>query len=164
MELNIDLPMSGEPQGYFTRTGVPIACPVRLRIPGQPFLLLENARVRVNAQKDLFRTAIAKDVSSRSSQETTAKQFTGADDYYFVISGWLKDHDLEEGKYPVSLISRLNNICSHKREIEIQCPVAEVFGVQYLAITNMTLEPPKGGWVEYSIEGWSDTPWPLGLK
>lgn len=160
-----DLPMNGgNEQDIFTRTGVPIACPVQLRIPGDEFLLLENARIRVTAPRRVSRRLVTVSASERRDLPGTVKESTVFDDYYFFISGFLKDHDLEGEGYPLALINRLNNICNHKREVEIQCPVATAFGVQYLAITKMTLEPPKGGWVEYSIEGWSDTPWSLEVK
>ena len=113
-------------------------------LPWEPLITVKGKNVIVRRR------------AAKSEKRGTIKEHWTQDDYEISIQGILMDC-FNEGRYPREDVERLRSICESKKELEVHCPLLELFGVSRIVIEDYDIPFTKGENIQgYVIKAYSD--------
>jgi len=141
--------------------GTIIRCPLTLSYAGDDLYNPDSWKlpyeplISVTGRNVIIRNHILK-----NREKGTVKELWSADDYEIEIKGIVSTSD--RTKLPEAEINRLRWFFEVRRTIEVSSPLLGLFGIQYMAIENISFPHTDGyNYQAYVIKAFSDKPFLL---
>ena len=138
--------------------GVPMQCPLKMRLEGEDWWLLPyEPIISVNGKNVIVKKQVAKGKVRGSIKERWSQ-----DDYQISISGILIDPSGTE--YPEEYVTKLKRLCEGAT-VQVMCPLFEIFSINRIVIESYDFPFTSGPANQaYTINAVSDDIYKLLLK
>lgn len=133
--------------------GIPMVMPLEIQLPeSEEMWLLPWEPIITLKGKNI----IVRRNSSKSEKRGSIKEFWTQDDYDINIEGILMD-TFDENRYPREDVEILRSICEARRELRVNSPLLEIFGISHIVIEDYSIPYTKGTNTQgYSFKAYSD--------